>query len=184
MGEIGINRPQPFNGNIDDLETFVTSCRVYFTMNGHIYDTDMKKIMFFLSYCTKGRAAVFTSHFLDTQNVQNMTINEFYLNHFYPAFVGTDKKGDSKRKLDRLRQTKRVDEYINQFIMLAHAAQITEYEALVQRFQQGLKPEILKSIYLRENLPNTMERWYQAARQIDQGMEQLKNAQAGYFATT
>ena len=66
MGEIGINRPQPFDGNVDDLETFVTSCRVYFTMNGHIYDTDMKKIMFFLSYCTKGRAAVFTSHFLDT----------------------------------------------------------------------------------------------------------------------
>ena len=185
-GEIGINRPQPFDGNAEDLEQFVTSCRVYFTMNEHIYNTNTKKILFILSYCTKGKAAVFTSHFLDTQlaQVPNMTMDQFYLNHFYPAFIGTDSKGEAKRKLDHLRQTKRADEYINQFIMLAHQANITEYEALVQRFQQGLQPQILQAIYWRENLPRDMEGWYQAARQIDQGLEQMKNAQAGYYTTS
>ena len=65
--------------------------------------------------------------------------------------------------------------------MLAHQANITEYEALVQRFQQGLQPQILQAIYWRENMPRDMEGWYQAARQIDQGLEEMKNAQAEFY---
>ena len=68
--------------------------------------------------------------------------------------------------------------------MLVYQANITEYEALVQYFQQGLQPQILQAIYWRENMPRDMEGWYQAARQIDQGLEQMKNAQAGYYTTS
>ena len=181
--EIRLNLPDPYDGSPGKAREFLQACEIYLGLNSHIYDDDRKKILFMLSFCSQGSAAAFTSHMLQTKDPARLAYRDFE-NLFKAHFLTSDVKGEAKAALDKLKQKDRVDAYINEFKILAHRAGITDYEALVQKFQTGLKPEVLKGIYFRENLPTDMEGWYKAAQQIDQGYERLRNIRAAYQAPT
>ena len=50
-------------GNRDDLKIFIQDCTLYMTLNGAIYDTDKKKIIFMLSYMKEGTAQAWKEAF-------------------------------------------------------------------------------------------------------------------------
>src|SRR5271166_4756723 len=50
--EIGINKPTPFTGDRQKVNSFIQECNIYLTVNKGIYNTDEAKIAFILSYLT------------------------------------------------------------------------------------------------------------------------------------
>ena len=50
--ELSLNRPTPFTGNRQKVNTFLQECNLYLLVNRAIYNTDKAKIIFILSYMT------------------------------------------------------------------------------------------------------------------------------------
>ena len=50
--------------------------------------------------------------------------------------------------------------------MLARQTKITEYNALILYFLQGLSTKLVKSAYNSTQLPDTIDKWYDYVRKI------------------
>jgi hypothetical protein len=57
IGEVKIRAPPDFTGERVKAKQFISSCELYFAVNAAVYDTDMKKVVFALSFMTAGAAA-------------------------------------------------------------------------------------------------------------------------------
>ena len=55
--EIKLNQPKPFTGKREDLKKFLQDTNLYLLVNNKVYDTDVKKIVFVLSFMNEGDAA-------------------------------------------------------------------------------------------------------------------------------
>src|SRR6202522_1262458 len=55
--EVKLNPPKPFDGKRENLRKFVQDGELYLMINKKIYDDDLKKIGFFLSFMNEGDAA-------------------------------------------------------------------------------------------------------------------------------
>ena len=56
MKELGLNRPTPFTGDRQKVNTFLQECNLYLLVNRAIYSMDEVKIIFVLSYMTNKEA--------------------------------------------------------------------------------------------------------------------------------
>ena len=54
--EIRIGLPTPFDGKRENLISFINECALYIDLNEAIYNTDMKRVIFILSYVKGGTA--------------------------------------------------------------------------------------------------------------------------------
>ena len=52
--EIKLNQPKPFTGKREDLKKFLQDTNLYLLVNNKVYNTDIKKIAFALSFMNKG----------------------------------------------------------------------------------------------------------------------------------
>ena len=66
--EIRLNNPKPFNGDRNDLNKFIQACSAYLDLNGEIFNSDKKKILFVLSYMTEGTAEAWKEVYMDEKN--------------------------------------------------------------------------------------------------------------------
>ena len=55
--EIKLNQPKPFSGKREDLKKFLQDTNLYLLVNKKVYNTDIKKIAFTLSFMNEGDAA-------------------------------------------------------------------------------------------------------------------------------
>jgi hypothetical protein len=60
-----LNQPKPFNGKREDLKKFLQDVKLYLLINQKIYDEDIKKISFALSFMNKGDAASYKEQLLE-----------------------------------------------------------------------------------------------------------------------
>lgn len=156
---------------------------VYLEINRHIYDTDERKILFVISYCQGGTAGIWAENFVNTRlaAAQIGTWQDF-TTEFDRSFVTSDMAGEAKTELMQLKQIGTADEYVNQFKILTSRSGITDYEALMELFQRGLRAPLLERIYNRDTLPTDMEGWYRAAQTMDHQWRRLKRiAKGGIF---
>ena len=54
--EYGLNRPMPFTGDQNKIESFVQECDIYLAINKSIYDNEPSKVAFVLSFLTDKEA--------------------------------------------------------------------------------------------------------------------------------
>ena len=52
--EIKLNQPKPFTGKREDLKKFLQDTNLYLLVNNKVYNTDVKKIVFALSFMNEG----------------------------------------------------------------------------------------------------------------------------------
>ncbi|EPQ49790.1 hypothetical protein GLOTRDRAFT_134605 [Gloeophyllum trabeum ATCC 11539] len=137
--------------------------------NKHIYDTDEKKITFFISFLKEGTAgpwaeAEMTKAFTNDQGFGTW---EAFTTRFLNAFTEADTAGDARAKLRVLRQTATADEYIAEFRMLTARCGITEDVSLIEYFQEGLQNKLVEKVYGMEHMPKTIDEWYEATSRFD-----------------
>ncbi|KAI5114666.1 hypothetical protein M0805_002407, partial [Coniferiporia weirii] len=90
-----------------------------------------------------------------------------FVNDFKSTFITMDDTNEAQQALIKLRQTGTADDFNNQFQSLATRSGITSPEALIALYQAGLTPALLKTIYNRDTMPNTINDWYKAASRSD-----------------
>ncbi|EPQ49712.1 hypothetical protein GLOTRDRAFT_16209, partial [Gloeophyllum trabeum ATCC 11539] len=156
--------PDDFNGDRKKTRTFYLATQLYMMANKHIYDTDEKKITFFISFLKEGTAgpwaeAEMTKAFTNDQGFGTW---EAFTTRFLNAFTEADTAGDARAKLRVLRQTATADEYIAEFRMLTARCGITEDVSLIEYFQEGLQNKLVEKVYGMEHMPKTIDEWYEA----------------------
>src|SRR5260370_19516980 len=57
-----VTSPNPYDGNREKLDDFLGQCRLYLTLRDDDYPSDIKKILFILSYMKEGSAAPSAAH--------------------------------------------------------------------------------------------------------------------------
>ena len=55
-GSVKLNLPKAFNGSRDKFRKFLQTAKIYLSINKKVYDDDLKKISFILSFMTEGQA--------------------------------------------------------------------------------------------------------------------------------
>src|SRR5271168_829031 len=141
------------------------------TLNGTIYNTDEKKIIFMLSFMTEGTAQAWKEVFV--RDVINNQANNFgtllqFIANLKKAFEAPDAEGDARAKLQQLKQGKdSVDDYVAQFRILAGKAKMTDDAALTEYFMEGINSGILQKIFTQERLPATITEWYEQTSKCD-----------------
>jgi hypothetical protein len=166
--EIRLNLPKVFDGNRENLTPFLQDCQVYLTLNDHIYDTDEKKIAFFLSFLTEGVAKVWKEGYLLDKLGKGFGSLTTFKKLLQDTFSASDVEGDARAKLRQLKQGKdTADEYVSQFRILAGRSKIKEDSSLIEYFMEGLNNGILQKIFTLEKMPTTIDKWYELASRFD-----------------
>lgn len=179
-GEVRLNPPDAFSGEHAKAREFMRACKLYLSLNGHVYATDARQISFVLSYMRSGRSAEWAQYWATKIAADaTETIGEFW-KAFEKAFISSDTAADARVKLHELRQTGTADEYNAQFQTLAAQGEIKEYNSLLELYQRGLKRAILDRIYNMNDLPkDKMENWYEAAARFDNHHRRLMQVITG-----
>src|SRR5271155_4794601 len=162
--EIRIGLPTPFDGTRENLQSFINECALYCDLNTAIYDSNLKKVIFMLSYMKGGTAQAWKKSFI-SKVINNPPVNYgtliSFLTQLRTAFDLADSEGEARAKIRKLRQGKdSVDEYIAQFRVLAGRAKITDDKNLIEYFMEGINQGILTKIFALETLPERIENWY------------------------
>jgi hypothetical protein len=157
-------------------------------MNTHIYDTDMKKVLFALSYLQTSPAESWVEDF--TEDTATMTsaghakgygtfpaFKTLFLNDFGPA----NSAGKAMTKLTALKQSSfgSLTEYIAEFRLLAGRAGVTHVDVFRHLFLTGLNPGLTRSI-LGDDLPTSNDALVKKAISKQANFEQLKGYLPNY----
>lgn len=180
--EFGINKPTPFDGNRKEIQSFMQDCKVYLTINGHIYTTDDAKIAFVLSFMNEKEAKRWKENYLsslinDLGNLNFPTLTEFWkklLDDFKPANKGKD----AAHQIAILRQGKKsAEETITEFRLLTNQAGYanttdSDHLHLIEKLQTVLNSSLVKRVLLLDDVPTTIDKWAEKAIQIDNNYRQ------------
>src|ERR1700678_4568433 len=101
--EVKLNPPKPFDGKRENLRKFIQDGELYLMINKKIYDDDLKKIGFFLSFMNEGDAASWKEQLLEdalaTAQANNTELNlgsfAQFKHDLQEAFAPYDSPGDS-----------------------------------------------------------------------------------------
>jgi hypothetical protein len=165
--EIG-TAPSPFNGDTRVAQGWYLQMIAYLSMNDAVYDTDKKRVIFFLSRMTKGEAAKWAEGHLKgaIENDAYGTFKDLSANFkalFYPKNV----EQTAIRRISTLRQTGSVAAYASLFRTILADTGVTEDVTRIMFFRTGLKREIVSAILAFENIPKTLDEWLEKALDVE-----------------
>ena len=123
--EIKLNPPKIFDGSRDKLRKFLQDAELYILINKKLYDNDLVKIGFVLSFMTEGQAAAWADQFVEErQKLATTTGRELDLGKFddfkkklKDSFATYDSPGEalSQMKQMRMKRDDSIDEHIAKF---------------------------------------------------------------------
>lgn len=180
--EIKIGHPTTFNGDLTIAQQWVNQVLTYLTLNEAIYNTDEKKIIFAISFMSEGTAAAWAS----ARNAKALKTDDSgvrkgwgtwleFGTDFAKAFNYGDHELRARGKLQSMKQTGTVDDYISEFRTQAGISNITDDRALIGYFQMGIKPYLMNRIYAMETVPTTIEVWMEKAALFDDNFRTAQN---------
>jgi len=115
-GKSYLKKPEPFNGNRREVDNFIYTCDLFFEgSSDKDFPTDKQKIIFILSYMSKGEALRWRKNYIETVVKQadgsyTWPTKAVFLTAFKAAFLNKDEKEESIRKLDNITQGNRTAE--------------------------------------------------------------------------
>jgi hypothetical protein len=132
--ELNLNKPEAFDRNRDGFKKFLQNGEVYMDVNHEMYNNDLRKIAFVLSFIATGSVATWKAQFIEeayarpappNPNDKLGTYTQFRKD-LMEAFSMFDSVGDALDKLRSLRKKKNklIDKHIARFKMLAAESKI------------------------------------------------------------
>jgi hypothetical protein len=105
-GELKLNQPKPFTGKREELKKFLQDVKLYLHVNEKIYDTDIKKISFALSFMNEGDAASYKEQMLEEAMEKAGPLNlgtwKEFTDNLVAAFKPYDAPGDALKEMKML----------------------------------------------------------------------------------
>jgi Ty3 transposon capsid-like protein len=148
--ELNLNKPEPFDGNRDNFKKFLQNVEVYMDVNHEMYNNNLRKIAFILSFMATGSAATWKAQFIKEAYARPTPANpnnwlETYTQFrkdLMEAFSMFDSVGDALDELRSLRKTKNnsIDKHIAKFKMLAAESKIDTMNPLTIKLLKETLP--------------------------------------------
>ena len=172
--EIKIGEPSSFDGELSMARPWFNTVTTYLILNEEIYNTDMKKVLFALSYM-KGGTAIAWANEINTKALRLRANGtrvgwgtwSLFETAFRSSFDYADQKTLARQKLHTLKQTGSIDTYISEFRNLVSLSEIWDHSALIGCFERGIHQPLRKQIYLMEKVPDTIQGWFTKASLFD-----------------
>ena len=185
--EINLNKPDAFDGSRDKFKQFQLDVELYMDLNHEVYDTDLKKIAFVLSYMTGGAAANWKAQFVEQANAgpppPTPSLKYGTYQNFKKDLVGAfsmfDSVGDALDELRSLRMKKddSIDEHIAKFKIMAVAAKIDTTNPLtIKLFKETLTKPLENRLMKLETPLTSLDDWYTWAQKIDHQYQKINRA--------
>ena len=99
-GSVKLNLPKAFDGNRDKFRKFLQTAEIYLSIN-KVYNNDLKKIGFILSFMTEGQAKAWADQFVEEARTQNpgpdldLGTYEEFVKTLKATFSAYDSPGDA-----------------------------------------------------------------------------------------
>ena len=131
--EIKLNPPKTFDGSREKFRKFLQDAELYMTINRKLYDTDLVKIGFVLSFMTEGQASAWADQFVEEAQKASTGKPEIDLGTFAKfketlkeAFSAYNSPGEALNQMKNLQMKKddSVEEHIAKFKSLVSESQI------------------------------------------------------------
>jgi hypothetical protein len=153
--------PETFTGDRTDTTRFIQQCRVYFVTKSKEFNTELEKMLWITSLChgeaVEGWVDWITS-MLNEKNPKAPKKASEMLAFLNAYFGDPDEVSTARHKLDQLKQTGRMEDYVVAFQSVAYKTKYTEGE-LEHRFVVGLKPEIRNKCLAAYPRPMGLVEW-------------------------
>ena len=174
ISKLHITTPEHFDGTYSKAASWLSTVLFYLEVNNAVYDTHAKKIIFALSYMTKGAAQIWAATFRQkaiTGATIFMGTFDNFMKEFRAAFEHHDVVGNTISWLTHKRMISKnngtfeppLTTYIAAFQNHVAQSRITDHNVLIGFFSAGIPSRLMKSIYSMETVPTTIEDWYKKA---------------------
>jgi Retrotransposon gag protein/Zinc knuckle len=185
--ELNLNKPEAFDRNRNNFKDFLQNVEVYMDVNHEIYNNDLRKIAFVLSFMTTGAAATWKAQFIDeaynrpTPANPNDKLGTYaqFRKDLMEAFSMFDSVGDALDELRSLRKkkTESIDEHIAKFKLLAAELKIDTTNPLTIKLFKETLPWGLTLQLMRLEMPlKTIADWYEWAAKLDHKHTKINRA--------
>ena len=149
--EVKLNLPKLFTRKREDLKKFLQDTSLYILVNDKIYNTDMKKIAFVLSFMNKGDVASWKEQLLEEAMVQpdlNLGTWKQFKDNLKEAFKPYDVSGDALKEMKTLWMgNNSIEEHIIKFKMLVTRSGLdTTSAAVIDYFRESLNIPLQRQI--------------------------------------
>jgi Domain of unknown function (DUF4939) len=176
--ELNLNKPEAFDGNRNNFKDFLQNVKVYMDVNHEIYNNDLRKIAFILSFMTTRAAATWRAQFIDeaynrpTPANPNDKLGTYvqFRKDLTEAFSMFDSVGDALDELRSLRKkkTESIDEHIAKFKMLVAESKIDTTNPLtIELFKETLPWSLTLQLMKLETPLKTITNWYEWVAELD-----------------
>jgi hypothetical protein len=171
-----------FTGDRTKTKAFLNSLVNYFNINQAVYAQDHQKVIFTLSYMAEGEALDWANNWLATNTDNQGNINYGTWNALYTQietdFAPVEKRANAIHSLNNLNQgTKNAEEHVTNFKLLITQAEIPVQNndiVLIDYFTCSLNPRLAAKILNLENVPITIQGWYDAAIRFDGNYRRMR----------
>jgi hypothetical protein len=175
--ELNLNKSEAFDGNWDNFKKFLQNVEVYMDINHEMYNSDLRKISFVLSFMATGSAATWKTQFIEeayarpappNPNDRLGTYTQFRKN-LMEAFSMFDSVGDALDELRSLRKkNESINEHIAKFKMLATKSKIDTMDPLsIKLFKETLPWGLTLELMKLETPLKTIDNWYEWVATLD-----------------
>lgn len=169
---IKLNLPKPFSGKREELKKFLQQVNLYLDVNAKVYDDDMKKIAFVLSFLDEGDASSWKEQFIEEATSKSPhdygTWNEFQKD-LKKAFQPFDAPGDALEEIKNLRMgNNSIEDHNAKFRMLVTKSGLDKASpAVVDYYRETLNLPLQKRLLGLENPPTDLQEWYDKSTKYD-----------------
>jgi hypothetical protein len=182
--ELNLNKPKAFNSNQDGFKEFLQNVEVYMDVNHEMYNNNLRKIAFVLSFMTTGSAATWKAQFIKEAYAKPAPANPNdrlgtytqFRKDLIEAFSMFDSVGDALDELRSLRKkkTKSIDEHIAKFKMFAAKLKINTTNFLsIKLFKETLPWALMLQLMRLETPLKTIDNWYEWVASLNHQFHKL-----------
>src|SRR6266852_5030640 len=179
---VKVNKPESYDGDRSKYHSFSITCALSIAIMDK--PTDEEKIVFMLSYLTKGSAAMWCDRYvIDTLPSTPMYTN--FKKALDKAFEDGNTAANAMIKLKELKQgQKTANEYTATFKALIGETGITEDVSIIDLYQTSLNSPLVDKCYGVLPILKTFEEWVNAASQFNLSWRHRQSMKKGKMAYT
>ena len=174
---------KPLIWSRDKFKKFLQTTEIYLGINKKVYNDDLKKIGFILSFMTEGQAEAWANQFVEeawTQNPGpdlNLRTYEEFVKTLKVTFLAYDSPGDALNKMKNLwmKYDDDIDKHIMTFATLLSKSRLDKKSTvIVDIFRETLPVKLQSKIMNLETPPTDLDGWYKWAKEIDNTAKQTR----------
>ena len=167
-GSIKLNLPKAFNGSRDKFRKFLQTAEIYLSINKKVYNDDLKKIGFILSFMTEGQAEAWADQFVEKAWTQHpgpdldLGTYEEFQKTLKATFSAYNFPSDALNEMKNLRM--KYDDDINKHIMkfatlLSKSCLDRKLAVIVDIFREMLPVKLQSKIMDLKTPPTDLDGW-------------------------